>query len=298
LALQPSSRRTLARNVALRAAPPLRRIYEEREQLRRSVAELDQRLAVQDRRVQHLERHLARLETPAVGTAGDAQTKLGYLFIVTYGRSGSTLVQGLLDSIPGYLIRGENRGALYHLYEFHAQLLRAQADFSMRRDLDSTDAWYGIDGYDQAQAMSQLRRLVLDTVLRPEPDTRVVGFKEIRWWQKDWRGYLTFLQELFPDARFVINTRDHEAVSKSLWWGKRPKENVLRLLDRYEKRLNRIEDFLGPAAYRIHYDDYVADPGTLNGLFEWLGEPFDRETVDSVMGVNHSFKTRSPSTVD
>jgi hypothetical protein len=298
LAIQPSTRRTLVRDAALRAAPPLRRLYQEREELRRQVAELDQRLAVQDRRVRHFEQHLARLETPTVSTREGAETKLGYLFIVTYGRSGSTLVQGLLGSIPGYLIRGENRGALYHLYKFHSLLLRAQADFSMRRDLDSTDAWYGIDKYDQAQAMSQLRRVALDTVLRPEPDTRVVGFKEIRWWHKDWRGYLEFLQELFPDARFVINTRDHEAVAKSLWWGKRPKENVLRLLDRYEQRLRRIENFLGPAAYRIHYDDYVADPGTLTGLFEWLGEPFDRDAVDEVMGVNHSFKTRRPSAVE
>ena len=31
---------------------------------------------------------------------------------MTYGRSGSTLVQGLLNSIPGYLIRGENSAAL------------------------------------------------------------------------------------------------------------------------------------------------------------------------------------------
>ena len=33
----------------------------------------------------------------------------GYLFVVTYGRSGSTLLMGLLNSIPGYLIRGEWR---------------------------------------------------------------------------------------------------------------------------------------------------------------------------------------------
>ena len=44
---------------------------------------------------------------------------LGYIFIVTYGRSGSTLLQGILNSIPGYLVRGENRQALRHLYAFH-----------------------------------------------------------------------------------------------------------------------------------------------------------------------------------
>jgi hypothetical protein len=42
-----------------------------------------------------------------------------HLFIVTYGRSGSTLLQGILNSTPGVLIRGENRGISYKLHEFH-----------------------------------------------------------------------------------------------------------------------------------------------------------------------------------
>jgi hypothetical protein len=49
------------------------------------------------------------------GTGPRARRDLGYVFIVTYGRSGSTLLQGVLNSIPGYLVRGENRQALRHL---------------------------------------------------------------------------------------------------------------------------------------------------------------------------------------
>ncbi len=46
---------------------------------------------------------------------------------MTYGRSGSTLVQGILDSIPGYLIRGENRDALPHLFAYHQTLVKEAA---------------------------------------------------------------------------------------------------------------------------------------------------------------------------
>jgi hypothetical protein len=215
--------------------------------------------------------------------------KLGYLFVVAYGRSGSTLVQGLLNSIPGYLIRGENRAVLYRLYQFHAALIAAQQDFSRRRSLTSRDSWYGIDEYAASSAISRMRALAMDTLLRPQPDTRVVGFKEIRWWQKDWRGYLRLLQELFPGARFVINTRDHADVADSLWWGKRDKDDVLTTLAGYEARLDDMAELLGRDAYRIHYDDYVADPAVLMGLFDWLGEPFDRAAIDAVLGVRHSF---------
>ena len=39
----------------------------------------------------------------------------GFVFVVTYGRSGSTLLQNVLNTIPGYCIRGENANTLAHL---------------------------------------------------------------------------------------------------------------------------------------------------------------------------------------
>ena len=39
-----------------------------------------------------------------------------YLFTLTYARSGSTLLQNILNSVPGVLFRGENAGALNGLY--------------------------------------------------------------------------------------------------------------------------------------------------------------------------------------
>ena len=49
-----------------------------------------------------------------------------------------------------------------------------------------------------------------------------------------------------------------------------------------------LADSLGEAAYRVHYDDYVADPAVLRGLFEWLGEPWDEDAVRAVMARKHS----------
>jgi hypothetical protein len=46
---------------------------------------------------------------------------------------------------------------------------------------------------------------------------------------------------------------------------------------------------LGDAAYRVHYDDYVADPSALRGMFEWLGLEYDEARVRAVMDVRHSY---------
>ncbi len=54
-------------------------------------------------------------------------SELGYLFVMTYGRSGSTLVSGLLNAVPGYLVRGENRNALLHLFRYHQSLATEKA---------------------------------------------------------------------------------------------------------------------------------------------------------------------------
>ena len=65
---------------------------------------------------------MASVPPNPAATPGD-RDDLGYVFVMTYGRSGSTLVQGLLNAIPGYLIRGENAAALNHLHGFHKTML-------------------------------------------------------------------------------------------------------------------------------------------------------------------------------
>lgn len=210
-----------------------------------------------------------------------------HLFIVTYGRSGSTLLLGVLNSIPGYLIRGENDGAAYHLHQFHATATKRKRRLRKRFELplDTTNPHFGLDEFPARVSLRILRRLVSETLLRPEPDTRVTGFKEIRWYQDDLVEYVDFLRALFPDARFVVNTRDHEAVLQSGWWPDKPRDGRL---ERMEAAILDLADSLGDAAYRVHFDDYTADPTALRGLFRWLGEEFDETRVRNVLGVRHS----------
>lgn len=43
-----------------------------------------------------------------------------FVFLVTYGRAGSTLTQKYLNSLPDVCVRGENGNLLYHLFRaFH-----------------------------------------------------------------------------------------------------------------------------------------------------------------------------------
>ncbi len=220
---------------------------------------------------------------------------LGYVFVLTYGRSGSTLIQGILNSIPGYLIRGENRQMMRYLYDFDrtgVEVRRFQRRNMRRRHdepgaSDPSKAFFGMDAFPHQRSIAGIRRLALDTLLRPERGTRVVGFKEIRWNTEDVGEFVAWLQEVFPGARFVVNTRNLDDVSRSKWWARDP--GALDQLATAEKRLLALRDDLGDAAFHVRYDDYVADPATLRSLFEWLGEPFDEERVRGVLAVRHSY---------
>jgi hypothetical protein len=261
----------------------VKNVLAERDHLRAEVSRLEAHGRIQQERLGRLDRQLSQ------ALADSSQSDpLGFLFIVTYGRSGSTLLQGILNSIPGYLIRGENRAALYHLHQFHSSCLR-EADRVRKpgQVLDQTDAFFGMDEYPDKVAISRLRRTALDTLMRPRSDTRVAGFKEIRWYQEDVTDYVAFLLQLFPGARFVINTRDHQSVLQSRWWQRT--DNASEKLSRFEETILRLGDFLGDAAFPVHFDDYMADPENLRALFAWLGEEFDAARVRRVMEVRHSF---------
>ena len=91
---------------------------------------------------------------------------------------------------------------------------------------------------------------------------------------------------MFPGARFVVNTRRLEDVAASNYWTH--KDDPLAQVAAIEEKILGTVAGLGDAAYRVHYDDYVADPGVLRGLFDWLGEDFDEQRIREVMATPHS----------
>jgi hypothetical protein len=199
---------------------------------------------------------------------------------MTYGRSGSTLLQAVLNTAPGVLIRGENRAMTYRLYQYHTTAVKeAQRVKQVARR--PFNPWFGMYDYPVEVSLERIRQLVVDTLLRPGPDTRLLGFKEVRWYYEDLADYVDFLRAVFPDCRFIVNTRRLQDVAGSGWW--RDRSDPLAELREIETRILRVAADLGDSAYAVKYDDYAATPERLRGLFTWLGLPFDLERVRQVI---------------
>ena len=277
--LEPAARRRAAERKLAKARA-------ERDTARGRLAQAARVRADLERRVDTLAAELdAARDADPLAPSGRAD--LDYLFVVTYGRSGSTLLAGILSATPGVMIRGENGGVLQDLFRYHQTLTHHRDRLARPDPLPAHHPWWGIDEYRDASAYRDFRALMLDTVLHPAPDTRLVGFKEITWLPDHLDELLSFTREVFPGARFVLNTRDLAAVSQSKWWARRP--DAMAELTAMEQRYVEALGALGDAAYRVHYDDYVADPTVLRGLFTWLGLEFDESRVREVMAVPHSY---------
>lgn len=255
-----SSPRRLVRRAAA-VLPPVRRVLEERDALR---SEID-RLRKQVRKLRSTQRRYDDYE---------------FVFVMTYGRSGSTLLQAILNSTPGVLIRGENRALPYYLHQFHQSALKdaAWAGDAARRKVNP---FFGMSDYPADVAIERMRELLLDTVLRPERGTKLTGFKEIRWYQEDLPDYLAFMQQVFPGARFILNTRNLADAAQSSWWADRP--DAYERLQEVEQMMLSAAEGLGSSVFHLRYDDYVDDPSRLQELFDWLGLDFDEARVRKTM---------------
>lgn len=218
------------------------------------------------------------------------ETGLGFVTVVTYGRTGSTVVQAALNALPGVLVRGENYSAFRGLNAYVQAIAEAADRHHAGRP---AHPWFGSARLDPGAVLADLRRHVIDMVLRPRAGTRWVGFKEVRYEPghfvayDDLLNYLLFLGRLFPGLRYLVNVRDPEAAARSGWWP--GNENAVEVLTTTRARLVEatadLTRILGDGrAHLVDYDAWNADPGVLIAAFAALGLPSDDGAVRSILG--------------
>lgn len=210
------------------------------------------------------------------------------VFVITYGRSGSTLLQNMLNALPGHVLRGENANLLAPLVRAWHGLCQSEQGAKMRRAAAPSgphQPWYGYEAIDPDGLGRDLAEVFLRDVLRPEPDTRVIGFKEIRWHTEPdfFAPMLEFLRRYMPSAHFIFNTRAHAQVANSGWWKTMKREVVLAELDRAEALYATWQADHPECSLAMHYNDYITGPEAWRGLFTFLDQPFDADLVQAVL---------------
>lgn len=218
------------------------------------------------------------------------------IFIVSYGRSGSTLLQGILNSIEGVLIKGENQNIFEHFYHAYQTLLEIQ---EKRPNASRPEnPWYGSCWFDAEQFKRDLhvlgRNFLIHTNNKLGEEINAYGFKEIRYATMDNPiPFINFLVDVFPNSCVIHLTRDHNQVAAS----QRRKFKVQQFAPEViHQKLYEFDEAMrnygidNSHYFGIDYSQLLGpDYTSLQNLFEFLGAPYCERALIDVINRPHSY---------
>ena len=149
------------------------------------------------------------------------------VLICATGRSGSTTLQRIINTIPNSNICGENFGAINSLLEFYRRIKTSSveyipghfnpATYSEIIEKNVKPAWYNSYKYQQ---IVQLIQMTIINMFKNSATTNLWGFKEIRYDSGNIQ-YISDFKELFPQTRVIVQIRENiRQQSKSGWFNK------------------------------------------------------------------------------
>jgi len=213
------------------------------------------------------------------------------VLICATGRSGSTTLQRLLNTIPNSNFCGENFGALNSLLEFYNRL-KYSSTFHIPGHFTPTTydkvieqkikpSWY--NSYDFVKTAEMIRQLIIN-LFKDEESTNIWGFKEIRY---DSTNILLIkeFKELFPQTKVIIQLRDIKSQMKSGWF-KGDKNAANHLL----KTNLALHNFYLKNRDFVYFTTFhkMFDKKNLRDIFRYIGceEHFDEKKIDDVLKNN------------
>lgn len=212
------------------------------------------------------------------------------VLIVTYGRSGSTLLMGILNSHEKIKILGENNDAYSQLSNFYMNMISGlQGNKACEQNHElygSVNSWY--NDFTVGHLKTCIQHMVC-SIIDPHNMHDIVGFKEIRYPSHRDKivTYLNVLHNML-DCKFIFLTRDLKKVSISKWWADNPSACIEKLT-KFESDIKQyMEDTKGVQQWH-HITCEQLIEGDVTGLFKFLGLDYDKKTVQNVLKVKHSY---------
>lgn len=219
------------------------------------------------------------------------------LYVLTYGRSGSTLLTGYLSMLPGIRLRGENYLFPLPLAEADERL-RHVTNLSYGNREKTASPWYGSQLTSYARWRRDIRRAVLNQLYPRQPFPRTLGFKEIRWWYRlpadRFEAILGWLVGLFSPGAVVVLTRDLDRVMAGAWWAELSEEERASQRSQVEAFEARALDYArnhADHAHAVTYEGFTSDPDVARALTEFLGLRFDEKTWRRALSQEFSYKS-------
>ena len=214
------------------------------------------------------------------------------VLICATGRSGSTTMQRIVNTIPNSNICGENFGALNSLMEFYRRIKNSTinnipghyhpASYESIISQNIKPSWYNSYNYQQ---MINLIKMTIINMFKNKEETNLWGFKEIRYDSGN-INYIKDFKELFPQTKVIIQIRENiEAQSKSGWFKK--DKNAITILNKTSKELIDFAFKNKEWCYLTSFER-MFDKNNLRNMFVFIecGEKYNKKEIDEILQNN------------
>jgi hypothetical protein len=214
------------------------------------------------------------------------------VLICATGRSGSTTIQRIINTIPNSNICGENFGAINSLLEFYKRIKYSSfnnipgrikpASYEVIIEKNVKPSWY--NSYKLPQIIEQIRNTIINMFKNME-STNVWGFKEIRYDNGN-INYVKEFKELFPQTKVIIQIRENIKAQSKSGWHKNNKDAVI-----YLNKLNKqLVDFYknNPSYCYLTSFERMFDKNNLKNIFKFINceEHFNEVKIDEILKNN------------
>jgi hypothetical protein len=203
-------------------------------------------------------------------SAADSRPGPDYVFVVTYGRSGSTLTQGMLNTLPRTLVRGENNLYLLPMFRAYAGLKNFKRKYGGPGSVKAASAFYGLGEVDLDGFASSVRDLTQRQLLGAvaPADIDRLGFKEVLWHRikpKEWTRFFDFMDLAFGEPRYVLNRRDVAMASTSGFWRKEAPGEAQRQIGRTLELQDHLRETRPGRCFDTQFEDMVSEDREVAG---------------------------------
>ena len=214
------------------------------------------------------------------------------VLICATGRSGSTTMQRIINSVPNSNICGENFGAINSLLEFYKRIKTTTFDFvpghlrpASYEDIISKDvkpSWY--NSYNFQQTVSMIKMLIA-SLFKNKEATNMWGFKEIRYDNGDIK-YLKEFKELFPQTKVIIQVRGNIAAQSQSSWLKKDK-NAIQYLNALNNQFYNFYNHNKEWCYFTTFEK-MFDMENIKKIFEFIdcSQYYDQNKIKQILDNN------------
>jgi hypothetical protein len=209
------------------------------------------------------------------------------VLVCATGRSGSTSLQRIINTIPNSNICGENYGAVNSLLDFYMKLHNASRDQipghynpASYEDIISKNvkpSWY--NSYQMPEMEQKIRELIV-AMFKKDSNTSLWGFKEIRY-DSQRIHFLKSFKSLFPQTKVIIQVRENIAAQSKSSWHKDDRNASKKL----QQTNSEFWNFYLANKDWCYFTTFerMFDKTNVQNIFSFIGEKYDEKKVNEVL---------------